>query len=91
MHIEILQPSFKCSEFDRAGGTCWYRYFLTPKSAEYWKGLIMVNNFLQPLYMQVVSAVAYGADEPSLKYFLMNSFKIGVMSALIVDALKLGG
>ena len=42
-------------------------------------------------YLQVVSKIYYSAPRVTLKLVFLNSFKMGVVAALIADAFKLAG
>ena len=42
-------------------------------------------------FCELCSVVYYGTAIPGHKLLFLNSFKLGIITALIADALKLGG
>ena len=42
-------------------------------------------------FCEACSSAFYGAERKTLKLLVLNAFKLGVITALIADALKLGG
>jgi hypothetical protein len=42
-------------------------------------------------FCEVCSMLYYGAAKPGPKLLFLNAFKMGIIAALIADALKLGG
>jgi len=42
-------------------------------------------------FCELCSSAFYGAERKTLKLFIVNCFKLGVIAALVADALKLGG
>lgn len=58
-------------------------------------GALAINDVvaaaLTVAFCEVVSSLYYGAPRASLKLLFLQSFKIGIICALIADAFKLGG
>ena len=42
-------------------------------------------------FCELCSVLYYGAESPGPKLLFLNCFKLGIITALIADALKLGG
>ncbi len=42
-------------------------------------------------FCELCSSAYYGAERKTLKLLIVNCFKLGVIAALVADALKLGG
>ena len=58
-------------------------------------GSLSVNDMLAAVitmvFYEVVSSIFYGSENPSLKLWFANFFKIGLVAALMAEAIKLGG
>ena len=57
-------------------------------------GALSINDVLAAVitmvFYEVVSSAFYGADKPSLRLWFANFFKLGVVCALLAEAVKLG-
>lgn len=57
-------------------------------------GALAINDVLAAvitvIFYEIVSSAFYGAENPSLRLWFANFFKLGVVSALLADAIKLG-
>lgn len=58
-------------------------------------GALAINDILAAIitlvFYEIVSKAFYGAAKPSLRLWFANCFKIGVVVAMMADAVKLGG
>ena len=58
-------------------------------------GALSINDVLAAalvvVFYEVVTHAFYEAEEKTLRLYFLNSFKVGVVTGLLADAIKLGG